>query len=156
MEGDLLVLRVEADQPGQCLGGHGHPVVEGRLRFGRVFFLHQLAQAFLGAAEVAPQFLETKQRPHSHLEVAHWDRLDDQVVAAGLHHLGALRSRIEAGHHQHRNLGGGRVSLQPLAGIVAVHHRHLDIQQDQVRLEPAGNPDRLFPIVGGFRPEPKV
>jgi len=39
---------------------------------------------------------------------------------------------------------------------VAVHHRHLDVHQDQVGLEAAGDADRLLPIVGGFRPEAEV
>ena len=50
----------------------------------------------------------------------------------------------------------GQIGLQSLAGLVAVHHGHLDIHQDQVRLEPPRNPDRLFPVVGGLGPETKV
>ena len=153
VEGDLLVLRVEADQPRQGLGGDGDPVIERLLRLGRVFFFHQLPQAFLGASEVASQLLEAKQCPHADLEVAHRDRLDDQVVAARLHHLGALRPGVEARHHQHRDLGGFRVRFQLLTGLVPVHHRHLDVHQDQVRLQPAGGADGLLAIGGGFRPE---
>ena len=102
------------------------------------------------------QFLEPQQCAYSHLEVAQRNRFDDQVVAARLDHLGALGPWVEAGHHQYRDLGGNGVRLEALAGVVAVHHRHLDVHQDQVGLEAAGDADRLFPIVGGFGPEAEV
>ena len=156
VECDFLVFGVEPDQPRQRLGGQRHAVIEGRLRFRRVFPIHELAQARLGADQVLSQFLEPQQRAHAHLQVAKRDRLDDQVIATRFDHLGALWPRVEAGHHQHRDFGRRGIGLQPLAGIVAVHHRHLDIHQDQVRLELAGDPDRLFAVVGGFRPEAEV
>jgi len=154
--GDLLILGVETDQPRHRLGGERDAVVERRLGLGRVLPLDQFAQAFLRAVEVAPQFLEAKQRAHAYLEVSQRDRLDDQVIATRLDHLGALRPRIESGHHQHRDLGGRGVGLQSLAGLVTVHHGHLDVHQDQVWLELVRDPDRLLPVVGGFRPEAEV
>src|SRR5207245_8434917 len=97
VEGDLLVLGVEADQPGKRLRCERDPVVERCLGLGWVLPLNELAEAFLGTAKVAPELLQPEQRPHPDLEVPHRDRLDYQVVAARLDPLRALRSWAEAG-----------------------------------------------------------
>ncbi len=144
----FLVLGVEADQAGDRLGRDRHLVVEGRFGPGRVLPLDQLAQAGLGGVHLAPQLAQPQQRAHPDLQVAHRDGLDDQVVGARLHYLGPFRPGVEAGHHQHRDIPGGRVGLQSPAGLVPVHSRHLHVHQDQVRLETLRR-RQCFGAVGG-------
>ena len=52
---------------------------------------------------------------------------------------------IESGHHNHRNVPGGRIGLEVRDGFETIHARHHDVQQDEVRLISRGLDKRLGP-----------
>ena len=67
----------------------------------------------------------------------------------------ATRSRglVERGDHDHRDVGGARIGLQPPADLEAVHARHHHVEQDDVALAARADLERLRPVDRGHHLE---
>ena len=117
---------------GQLRGALAHPVLE---------FAVEPAQRLQQAAA-----LELVVHPGAHL--AGHDRLGDVVGAA----RGEAGGHVVAagGHEDDRNVRGGRIGLEPAAGLEAVDaRRHHHVEQDQVRVQAAGQLERALAAGGG-------
>src|SRR3546814_8387001 len=82
------------------------------------------------AAEESFGQLDAQQRPHAreHRDVVDW--FGEEIVGAGAEALHAVLGVAERGDHDHRDIGGIRVGLQPAADLETVHARHPHVEQD--------------------------
>jgi len=63
------------------------------------------------------------------------DRLGKEVVGARLEAAHPVLRLIERRYHDHRDVQGGRIGLDPAADLDAIHPRHHHVEQHDVRFD---------------------
>ncbi len=74
------------------------------------------------------------------------DRLGEEIVGAGFQPLHPVGGLVERGDHDHRNMLGARLGLQPPADLETVHAGHHHVEQDHVGPLPRADMQRLGPL----------
>jgi hypothetical protein len=76
--------------------------------------------------------LEPRQRTHAGDQRQFRDRLGQKVVGPGFEPAHPVGRLIERGNHDHRNMMGDGVGLQPPADFEPVHVGHHHVEQDEI------------------------
>ena len=81
------------------------------------------------------------------------DRLGEKIVRARFQTADPVLALVQRRDHDHGNMAGVPVGLEPGTGFIPIHARHHDVEQDQIGLLGAGDLDGLETIVGGANVE---
>ncbi len=112
----------------------------------------------LAGTGTRPQLVGQRLEPHQALHPGHQldvvDRLGQEVVGAGLEPAHAVGGLVERGHHQHRDMAGLAVDLEPRTDLEAVHLGHHHVEQDDVDL--ALGADRQRFLAGSSRDDVEI
>jgi hypothetical protein len=137
--GDALVRRrpIIHDQHTAAAAGIGH-------RFPLRRFNPDVARGHRAHAQLIGHHLEPRQRAHARDQRQFRDRLGKKIVGAGFEPAHLVGRLIERGDHDHRNVVGGRIALEPPAHFEAVHVGHHDVEQDEIAFGALADQERVL------------
>ena len=137
--GDALVRRrpVVDDQHAAAAAGIGD-------RFALRRFDADVARGHRAHAQFVGHHLEPRQRAHARDQRQFGDRLGQEIVGAGFEPAHPVGRLVERGDHDHRNMVGRRVGLQPPADFEAVHVGHHHVEQDEIAFGALADRQRLL------------
>jgi hypothetical protein len=95
------------------------------------------------------QFFEAQQVAHPQPQFGAIDRLGQELLSAGIESVKEGARVGTCGHHDDGDVQGGRIRLEDLRNLIAVHAGHHDVEQDQIREVEPDRGQRFVPVIRG-------
>ena len=102
----------------------------------------------LARVELLPQVADLDERADARAQLVLVDRLVEEVVGAALQSLDLVVGAGQGGEHEDGDGAAARLVLDARAGLVTVHDRHHHVEDDDRRVGPRIELQRLPAVAG--------